>query len=298
MKILIAGANGYLGSALKRDLSGNFVVRGTYGKNPQQYLLPMDVTDSEQVMRILTHERPDVVINSVGISGKFKQDPDYATQVNIEGTRNITSGARRIGAKLIHISSTAVFNGQDGPFRETDIPGTTDQYGKTKIETEKIVGSSGINHLIIRPSLIVGDAPYGMTDKFPGQLVSAISTDTPLAIDNEWRFAPSYTHHISDVIGWWINHPESTDLLHVVSSETTTKFQFAQRLCNKLGIAPTMIQEKESSGPSGNNILDNSRLIELGAPTISLEDILTETATEIRNPRTLEGLPKRTKESE
>lgn len=75
MKILITGANGYLGSALKRDLSGQHRVRGTYGRHPQQYLLPMDVTREDQVLAALRHERPEAIIHCVGISGKFKDDP-------------------------------------------------------------------------------------------------------------------------------------------------------------------------------------------------------------------------------
>lgn len=296
MKILISGANGYLGSALKRDLSNEHTVRGTYGRNPQQYLLPMDVTDREQVVRTLVQERPDVVIHSVGISGKFRDNKDYATRVNTEGTQNIVFGAQESGAKLIHVSSTAVFNGLDGPFREEDEPLTTDAYGRTKIEGEQIVQASGLNHVIFRPSLIVGDAPYGIQDKFPGQIARALDTGVPLEIDNEWRFAPTYTRHIAAVSNWWMNHPDSTDMLHVVSSETTTKLGYARSLAQELGADDSIFIEKESTGHSGHNILDSSRLVELGAPTITLDEIIMETAAELRSQQTPEGAIRRSKE--
>lgn len=297
MKILITGANGYLGSALKRDLSSQFAVRGTYGTNPKQFLLPMDVTQKEQVTSTLRHERPDVIIHCVGISGKFRDNPAHATRINIEGTRNIVRGAQEINASLVHMSSAAVFNGRDGPFTEDDIPGSEDRYGQTKIEAERIVRSSGLSHVIIRPSLIVGESPYGMENKFPGQLTKAIISGIPLVVDNEWRFAPSYTRHIGDIVSWWVDNQEQTNLLHVVSSEATTKLQYAHALCDELGIDPSLFQDKGTPGHSGDNILDSSKLRLLGAPTISLDEIIAETVSEIRNPRTPEGSYRRTKES-
>jgi len=296
MKVLITGANGYLGSSLRRDLSEKFAVQGTYGTKLKQFLLPMDVTKEDQVISTLRHEKPDVIIHCVGISGKFKDDPEYATHINIEGTRNIVRGAQEVNASLAYISSAAVFNGRDGPFTEDDLPRTEDRYGQTKIEAERIVQASGLSRLIIRPSLIVGEAPYGMENKFSGQLARAVTSGVPLDVDNEWRFAPSYTHHIGDVITWWINNQEQTNLLHVVSSETTTKLQYAHTLCRELGIDPSLFQDKQTLGHSGDNILDASRLRVLGAPTISLQEIVNETASEIRNPRTPEGVYRRGKE--
>ena len=176
------------------------------------------------------------------------------------------------------------------------MPRTEDRYGQTKIEAERIVQASGLSHLIVRPSLIVGEAPYGMENKFPGQLVRAITSDVPLEVDNEWRFAPSYTSHIGDVLTWWVNNQEQTKLLHVVSSEATTKLQYAHGLCSELGIDPSLFQDKGTPGHSGDNILNAGRLRDLDAPTISLQEILTETASEIRNPRTPEGMYRRAKE--
>lgn len=296
MKILISGANGYLGSALKRDLSEEHTVRGTYSRNKRPYLLPMDITDREQVVRTLVQERPDIVVNSVGISGKFKDNKDYATLVNTEGTQNIVFGAQEAGARLIHISSTAVFNGLDGPFKEEDEPLTTDEYGRTKIEGEQMVQASGLSHVILRPSLIVGDAPYGKEDKFPGQVARALDTGVPLDVDNEWRFAPSYTRHVAAVANWWINHPDSTDMLHVVASEATTKLDYARRLAQELGTDDSVFIEKESTGHSGHNILDSGRLVELGAPTITLAEVIAETTAELRTSQTPEGTFRRSKE--
>ena len=296
MKILITGASGYLGSCLADDLSQLYEIIGTSRKKTRQNLLPMDITKEDEVIKTFNEVKPDVIIHCVGISGKFNQDPSQATIVNVEGTRNIINGAREIGASVIYISSTAVFNGQDGPFKEEDEPISTDIYAQTKIEAERIVRTSGLRHVIIRPSLIIGNAPYGIEDKFPGQLMRAIMTNTPIEIDNEWLFAPSYNHHISQVINWWLNNQETTSLLHVTSPEVTTKYQFAQRLGRELGIDISIFRPKDITGHSGDNILDANRLIELGAPIISLDQIVADFASEIRTGYSPEGVYKRSKE--
>lgn len=173
---------------------------------------------------------------------------------------------------------------------------STDEYGQTKIEGERIVQASGLQHVIFRPSLIVGDAPYGIEDKFPGQVAKALDTGVPLEVDNEWRFAPSYTRHIAAVANWWINNPDSTDMLHVVSSEAITKLGYARSLARELRADDSVFVEKESQGYSGHNILDSGRLVELGAPTITLGELIAENAAELRNPRTPEGAFRRSKE--
>lgn len=282
MKILILGASGYLGSSILRDLEKQYVVHGTYSLRKRPGLQKLDITNQEEVLRIIKQENPQIIINCAGVSSQFDKDVSLGTSVNIEGTKNVVLGAGEIGASLIHISSIAVFDGKEGSFVEDDTPGSLTKYGNTKIEGEKIVQSSNVEYCIIRPSLILGESPYGMENKDYGKIINAIATNQIIELDNEWIFAPSWNLHISSVIDWWINHQDKANLLHVAASETTTKLQFAQKLCKKLGILPIMFTEKKVGKPSVNNILNSSRLESLGAPTITTEEMITRMASELR----------------
>lgn len=292
MRLLVTGANGYLGSSLLQDLASGHIALGTYGKNAQPGLLPLDVTDEKRAIDTIVRENPEMVIHCASISkGEFDKDNDYEklVKVNVEGAKNVILGVHEIGASLIFISSPTVFEGRKGPFTEKDTPGTDDVYGQTRIAVEQIVSDSGLPHLIIRPSMIVGVAPMGMERKYFGKVIHAIQTGNPTELDDKWQFAPSWNHHIADVIDWWITHQDEVSLLHVVAPEVTTQLQFGREICSKLGVDPSVLQKKEPPWSGVSNILDGSKLKALGAPTVTHDEMITRIVSEIQRPTNQEG---------
>lgn len=282
MRILILGASGYLGSSIWRDLAKRNVVDGTYSSRERSGLQRLNVVNCKEVLRFIGDKKPEVIVNCAGISSLFKVDPSLGRLVNIEGTRNVILGAKLVGASLVHISSTAVFDGQEGPFAEEDEPKSSSEFGITKIEGEKILQSSNVKYCIIRPSLVLGNSPYGMERKDYGKILVAIATGQAMELDDNWKFAPSWNRHVSNVINWWMVNQDRVNLLHVVASETITKLQFAKMLCKKLGITPTMFVKKKNVIQSTNNILSSCRLGQLGAPTTTLNEMITGMVLEIR----------------
>ena len=299
MKLLITGASGYLGSSLFSDLQREHDVIGTYGNNQVPGLLPLQVTDRDDVFRVLRHERPDAVIHCASTAkGEFDRDQssdalDRLVRVNVEGTQNMMKGAGEIGAPFVYISSPTVFEGREGPFTEEDAMGTDDKYGQTRIAAEEIVRDSGLSHVIIRPSMIVGVSPRGMDRKFFGKVAHAIKTNTSADLDGEWRFAPSWNHHIASVIDWWISqkNKDEVHLLHVVTPEITTQLELAQKICVQLGVDHSLFQKKEPPWDGANNILDGSKLKMVQAPTVGLDEVVSHIARELQNPTTPEGNP-------
>lgn len=283
MRLLITGASGYLGSALMYCLDKNHDVIGTYGRVPYPNLVSLDITKRENVLSLINEIRPNAIIHCVGLSRKFDTNPDYGRVVNIEGTKNVILGAQKNGASVIYISSAAVFNGREGFFTEKDEPSTTSEYGQSKIEAEELVKSSGLSHCIVRPSLIVGNAPYGMDEKDFGKITQSLQYSIPMELDNIWRFAPSWTAHIAQVIDWWLSHQDAVDLLHLTASGITTKLEFAHRLCTQLGVSTSLFTEKKNCLDSGNNILDSSLLRSVGAPVLTIEEIIAEIALEVQH---------------
>jgi dTDP-4-dehydrorhamnose reductase len=254
MKIAITGANGYVGSSLMETLRPDHEVVGTCHTRLSEDLLWMDIRDRSAVAQALLPQEPEVIVHAAGVAYGYGED---IRDVNIMGTNNIVQVAERVGAGVIFLSSAAVFNGQEGHFNEDSPTGSAQIYGQTKIDAERLVLQAAVDHLVVRPSLMVGIAPHTADHTFSGKLRTAIITETPLALDDAWRFSPSWSQDLAATIRWWLDNRQ-TDLLHIGTAETTTQLAFGQRVAAQLNTDPALLMA--SGGPSfKHNILDSSR---------------------------------------
>ncbi len=153
MKLLIAGAAGQLGQALLQEA----VRRGweAVATDVEQ----MDITDPNAVQRELTRQRPEAVINAAAATrvDDLEQDPDLALRVNGLGPRNLAVACRRLGVKLVHLSTDYVFDGtKDGAYLEWDAPNPLSVYGRSKLLGEEMVRQQCQDHFIVRTAWLYG----------------------------------------------------------------------------------------------------------------------------------------------
>lgn len=144
VKILMTGGGGRLGTELQILLPNLVAPPST----------ELDVTDAGQVQRILEREKPDLVLHAAAYTnvGAAEQERERCWRINVEGTRNVARAVRTMGAKLIHISTDYVFSGEQGNYREEDVPGpVVNYYSLTKLVAEEAARSAG-NVLIVRTS--------------------------------------------------------------------------------------------------------------------------------------------------
>ena len=161
-KILVIGGSSLLGYKILTN-TNNFELFGSYNKNSINFknieTIKIDVTNEnncEDILRL----KPDIIINTAAITNvdyceRFEKN---AFDVNVTGTKNIANIAKKLRSKLIHISTDAVFSGDKKFYIEKDEPNPINIYGKTKLESEKIV-SKVKGSIILRPSVIFGWIP-------------------------------------------------------------------------------------------------------------------------------------------
>lgn len=143
MRLLVTGGSGYLGSELLRRSDAVGLASAD-----------ADVRDADAVDRVLASHRPEAVIHTA-----YRQDPPDAWPVNVDGSRHVARSARRLGARLIHVSTDVVFGGRLGrPYVEPDPPDPVTEYGRSKAAAEEVVRDEHPSALIVRTSLIYGGA--------------------------------------------------------------------------------------------------------------------------------------------
>ena len=119
MRILITGCRGQLGNELQSIIKSG---KSEIGAQPKEIceadVIPvdideLDITDLSAVEKFVTENKPDVIINSAAMTNVdgCETMQDVAFKVNAIGVRNLAMAAKKIGAKLIHVSTDYVFAG-------------------------------------------------------------------------------------------------------------------------------------------------------------------------------------------
>lgn len=154
-KIIVTGADGQLGRAINLQYAGNTeyeLVNTDVGE--------LDITSIDKVMEFARDVRPYAIINCAAYTAvdACEKEEDLAFRINALGARNLSIAAGETGAKLMHVSTDYVFDGNGSrPYRETDPTGPQGAYGRTKLAGENFVREFGSRHFIIRTAWLYGD---------------------------------------------------------------------------------------------------------------------------------------------
>ncbi len=268
MKILMIGANSYVGARLYFDLKDKYNLIGTYFSKPIDKFIPLDITDKKQVEEIISSIKPEIIIHvASNASSKWcNENPEAAEQLNVGGTSNIVEAANTVGAKIIYISTTAIYN------KDT-------KYATTKLGAEEVVKNARNGWFIIRPSLIYGYSPHIPSDRPFDRILKNIDQGIKAEYDNVQKTQLTWVGHISEVIDKAIKKSIWGEIVVVVSLGMKSRYDMAKDILSSFGIE---VFPKE--GDKGATYEGNTKELEkLGLPTYSYEEIIQKIISEIKN---------------
>ncbi len=185
MKILVSGSKGMLGTDLVGLLASAHTVIGVD-------LDELDICSREAVQERIAALALDVVVNAAAftdVDGSERQE-DLAFRVNAEGPANLALACRAAGARLIHLSTDYVFDGnKKGPYSEEDEPSPVGVYGRSKWEGEKRIREILPDACLIRTAWLYGRAGKN----FVKAILAQAGEKKRLRVVDDQRGAPTYT---------------------------------------------------------------------------------------------------------
>lgn len=222
MKVLLTGANGQLGHCFQDVFPSDWSI---ITANRQQ----LDITDFNAVEAYIANHRPDAIVNAAAYTAVDRAEDEYelAYKVNVIGAENLAILAKKYHAKLIHISTDYVFDGNKNfPYLETDLTRPINVYGKTKRKGELAILQHESNAIVIRTSWVFSE--YG--NNFVKTMLKLAATKTELSIINDQLGCPTYAGDIANIIIAMLRNNSQGGIYHFCGDQCVTWFQFATKI--------------------------------------------------------------------
>ena len=224
MRILLTGANGMLGTALRATASPTIDMIALDKDE-------LDVTSREQVDERMEAVAPDVVINAAALTvvDSVESNAAEAERVNAIAPGLLGDAARRCRAKVIHFSSDYIFDGESKTAYDEDATANPiNVYGRTKLQGEVSLQSSGALHLIIRTQWLFG--PAGK--HFPSTMWLRACRGVATRVVDDQVGVPTHVNDLARATWKLVGH-EGT--LNVVSEGSTSWHGVAERIFARAG---------------------------------------------------------------
>ncbi|RII35386.1 NAD(P)-dependent oxidoreductase [Clostridium chromiireducens] len=245
-KILITGGKGFFSSRLVQYYKGKYEFLVTDKDE-------LDITDEKNVNEIFEKFNPDIVIHAaaIAVTDFCNKNPEAAYKINVNGAINVAKATKKIGGKLVFISSEQVFNGNTnpGPFKEEDeaVPDTV--YGKNKLEAEKSLRDIIDELWIVRFTWLFGlpDRNCGMAGNILWETISSIMKNEKITVSsNEFR-GMTYVYNMIENFQILFKSPYGT--YHLGSENNQNRYEIVKSIFKKLGlesrIDELIIEDKE-----------------------------------------------------
>ena len=198
MRILLAGAGGMLGTALRPALAGAWKEAEIVAAGREM----LTVADPRALLDRVLSASPDLVVNAAAdtdVEGaELDAGPAFAANAELPGL--LASACRMSGAPLLHVSSTGCYGtGKSEPYDDYDIPQPTTAHHRSKIAGEHAVRSSGCEHLIVRTGWLFG-GEAGHRKNFVFKRVLEAAKSDVMRSDPTQTGNPTFVDDLADTV--------------------------------------------------------------------------------------------------
>jgi dTDP-4-dehydrorhamnose reductase len=224
----------------------------------------VDITDLDLVQRTFDSTKPEVVIHTAAFTSvdDCEHRPDFAFQVNAEGTRNVAVACRQASLPMLYLSTDYVFDGQKPtPYGEDDRPNPLNVYGRSKLQGERHVTELLEAAWIVRTSWLFG--PLGKN--FVRTILQRAQRGESLRVVDDQVGAPTYTMDLAEKLEQIVVRG-SPGIYHVTNRGYCSWFEFAQEILRRAALShirvfaiPTSASDRPAPRPR-NSRLAHKRL--------------------------------------
>lgn len=250
MKAIVIGASGQVGKSLLARLERDgWEVLGTYRSRRKPGLMELDIRSRSAVEDLLLRVKPDIVFLPAALADVdyCETHRDEARAVNMVGPIHASEAISRARSKLVFFSTDYVFDGQNGPYGETDAARPVNFYGQTKLEAEEYIRRESPSSLIVRTAWVFGYDPASVN--FAMQVCRRLEAGSPVVAAGDQWGTPTFVDDLVEATLDLVRRgAEGT--FHVAGRDFLSRHEFAEKLACALGFDPKLVRSVPTSALS------------------------------------------------
>ncbi len=254
MRVVVTGANGLVGSRLcltlwerghqvaglfRASRAPTFPPRISQSRRPFEHRA-CELTNEREVQDAIESAEPEVIIHTASMTDVdgCERDPDQAFAVNVDGAAYVSRTARKVGAHLVHVSTDYVFDGENGPYSESDLPNPRGAYALTKHMGEQAVRVFAPSLAIARTAVVYGWPPASRPN-FGSWLVGALQKNQPVRLFEDQLVSPSLADSVAAMLAE-IAERKLTGVWNTCGAAVVDRLSFGKALCGVFGFDPAL----------------------------------------------------------
>jgi len=248
-KIIYTGISGLLGGYIrKKEYSAEITGIGNVNIKSDKKNFSIDITNRQLVLDLILKIRPEIIIHGAAIGNVdyCEKNPQQAIEVNVEGTENIIAAAKSVNARIIFLSSNAVYDGENPPYNEEAAVNPIDVYGKTKVEGEKLIVESGLDYCILRLMTMYGWPQIGGRSNPVTWVIDSLKRGERINVVNDIYNNHLWAGQAADAIWQVIEREKVKDVYNISGNECISRYDLALKVAEVFELDPTLITPVDS----------------------------------------------------
>ena len=249
MKIMILGANGFIGRRILKRLAPKHQVMAC---SLHQDIMPeesyrfevIDILNYPALMGLLNDFHPDVIINAAAYSvvDYCEQHQEEAYAMNVTVVKHLAEYSQANSCRLIHLSTDFVFDGTSpNAYTETDIPNPVNYYGKTKQWSEEVIEQRCNNYAIVRVEVVYGKPLPKQHGNIVHLVKNRLENEQSIRIVSDQFRSPTWVEDITNAIEKLLPN-QHQGIYHICGGETLSVADIAFRVAQYFHLDSSLIE--------------------------------------------------------
>ena len=241
-KLLVIGASGLLGSKAYDLGKLQYETYGTYSKNARDGLVQLDVTNRNEVFKLLEQLRPNLVVDAHALNNVdyAESHTDEAWKINVDGSRNVAEASKVVGAKYVFVSSDYVYSGKKKIYTEKVRPDPLNFLGKTKWAMEDTLDILDIDSIVIRTSGLYGKVSSTGKKSFVQFLIDNLQRNERTSVLEDQFLSYTLVDDVANAI-FALTRADQSGIFNVVGEDCLSKYKFSLMVCKEFRLDSSLI---------------------------------------------------------
>lgn len=205
------------------------------------HVISLDFFSEENLMKQIEAVGPSVVIHTAGLTSveKCENNPELAFHINVEISIMVANVTKRLGVRLVHISTDHLFEGNTSMLSEGEPTRAINVYGRTKALAESKIEEINPEALIIRTNFYAWGTSYRKS--FSDYIIESLRNGELLRLFDDVYYTPILAENLINTVHELLDRNEK-GIFNIVSDDRISKYDFGILIAEEFGLDKIKIE--------------------------------------------------------